>query len=111
MPGRTIYDAAEAFLEPIRRSLGVLGVAKLYVSPGGRHEAEKEHVWMVNQDNRFQLSNELAARINTRPLAGSGLGQRGRPLLRSPPWWRWCVSGSHAGQIHRSRTSRRAAST
>lgn len=56
MPGRTPYAATQAFLDPLKSSLGCLGSVHLNISPGGRDQTGKVHVWSI--DN-FELSNHM----------------------------------------------------
>src|SRR3712207_1086217 len=55
MPGRTIPDAYEAFIEPIQQGLACIGRAKITASPNGRHDPAGEHAWSINNNAGLRL--------------------------------------------------------
>lgn len=55
MPGDTPYEAVASFLEPLQNAVSCLGVAKLTLSPGGRHEPGSVHSWTLNSGHGMHL--------------------------------------------------------
>lgn len=56
MPGRTPAQAVEAFLEPLRDALRVLGgVAKILVSPKGGFRKGERYSWILNGASGMDL--------------------------------------------------------
>ena len=45
MPGRTVYDAYRAFIDPIEAAVACLGQAKVVPSPGGMSNPNGDHSW------------------------------------------------------------------
>lgn len=48
MPGDSPYQAVQAFLDPLQRSVSCLGTAKLTLSKGGKSEPNQTHAWTIN---------------------------------------------------------------
>ena len=55
MPGRNLVAAHDAFIEPIKASLSVLGTLHLQHSPKVRSDAAAEHSWTINKGEGISL--------------------------------------------------------
>lgn len=53
MPGRTPVEAVDAFLEPLKSAVSVLGAAKIVTSPGGRSTPGVDHAWSLNGETGY----------------------------------------------------------
>lgn len=58
MPGRTPYEAVEAFLQPLRRTISCIASAQLNPSPGGRQKTGKVHALVVNWNEPLELRSD-----------------------------------------------------
>lgn len=63
MPGRTPYDAVEAFLEPIQDALSCIARAKISLSPGGRHTTSHIHALALNESNPVRLRRGASSAV------------------------------------------------
>jgi hypothetical protein len=48
VPGRTLVDANDAFISPIKAALGLLGPLQLVQSNGARRDEAGSHTWTIN---------------------------------------------------------------
>jgi hypothetical protein len=80
MPGRTLPEAYEAFIDPIRSALGLLGAMKVTQSRGAWHDSGGEHSWTINGGEGHALGRGLALH------AAMMFTYRQDPNIGNGPW-------------------------
>lgn len=63
MPGRSVSEAIDAFVDPLRQALSCVGTGHLTLSPKARRDVGEPHTWVLNGGDRpVALGGDLGLR-------------------------------------------------